>query len=152
MRIKHSAGPAVPLAEGLTSADSATSALVGSDALGAAVSEPLALEGRRSSIGDLVDLPPRAMRRSSQNRKREVIVRAAYHQLAVQRMSADQRAGHDPRCQWCQVRVPWKQGAPGNASRLKANRPGEGQPGASAQDSGRLDQHRREGPGDGTSE
>jgi hypothetical protein len=97
-------------------------------AIGAAMPEWLASLAPGWNIRDVVDLPPRAMRRSFQNRKRELIVRSAYHQLAVQRMTPARRATHDPHCRWCQVRVPWKRTAAANAEHSRSGRRGEERP------------------------
>ena len=96
--------------------------------IGVAIPEWLASLGSGWNIGDLVDLPPRAMRGSFQNRRREGIVRAAYHQLAVQRMTPARRAAHDPHCRWCQVRVLWKRSAAANAEQSRIGRQGEERP------------------------
>ena len=96
--------------------------------ISAATPESNASPGSEWHIDDLVDLPPRAKRGSLQNRIREAIVRAAYHQLGVRRMIPSQRAKHDPRCRWCQVRVPWKCGAISEAPQSESRQPGEGPP------------------------
>ncbi len=83
-------------------------------------------------IRELVELPPRAMRGSFCNRTRELIVRAAYHQLAVRRMNPTRLAGHDPRCSLCEVRVPWKRGAVGDSAQLEPGGLSEAPPSAAA--------------------
>ena len=100
--------------------------------IGAPTPEWLASLGPGWNIRDLVDLPPRAMRGSFHNRNREFIVRAAYHQLAVQRMTPSRRAAHDRHCRWCQVRVPWKRTAAGNAAQSRAGAPGDERPAGAA--------------------
>jgi hypothetical protein len=96
--------------------------------IGAAIPEWLASLGSGWNIRDLVDLPPRTMRGSFQNRKRELIVRAAFHQLAVQRMTPARRTAHDPHCRWCQVHVPWKRSAAVNAGQSRSGGRGDEQP------------------------